>query len=267
MPLPRKTREISGFIICRDEVSTIRACIESLDICSEIVVVDSGSTDGTLELLRELQGEGFPLHVFERAWEGYAKQKQFALDQCTQPWCINLDADERLDDRLKATILSMELNDATPARCAFLMREFLPGYGYPPALVHAKRKVRMVRRSAASYNRTLLVHESLRAAGEVLTIRPGAMLHFRDIPLMREMEKANLYSSLKAREKHAQNKGANLASIILMTIFKFVKIYVLQRYFICRTPGLIFAAMEAQYTFLTEAKLYRLARGSDGADA
>ena len=79
----------------------IGACLASLDSCAEIIVVDSGSTDATLDIVRDFSARGWPIKLIERDWPGYAKQKQFALEQATQPWVLSIDADEWLDDALR----------------------------------------------------------------------------------------------------------------------------------------------------------------------
>jgi len=70
---------LSAFIICQDEERFIEPCIRSLDMCSEIVVVDSGSRDRTLEVLEALKAEGYPLVILKEKWRGYGGQKQFAM--------------------------------------------------------------------------------------------------------------------------------------------------------------------------------------------
>jgi glycosyltransferase involved in cell wall biosynthesis len=104
-PLPAEERlPISAFVICMNEADYIVNCILSLKVCAEIVIVDSGSYDGTLEIIRAFIAEGWPIRLISQKWLGYAGQKQFALDQCSLPWCLSLDADERLDKALRAEL-------------------------------------------------------------------------------------------------------------------------------------------------------------------
>ena len=256
-------RPISAFIVCKNEAAVLGDCLDSLDFCREIVIVDSGSTDGTLDLVEGYRKRGFPIRLIKRDWPGYAKQKQFALEQCTQPWCLSLDSDERLDSDLKATLSAMPLDDASPSCSAFVRREYLQGYGYPPRAVHAKPLVRLVRTGTAHFDQTALVHESLIGQGPVVTIRPGTILHFRYMSINKDVEKVCLYADLKAHDQFARGRRTNLSKLMFKPVGSFLKSYIGQRYFLCGAPGLIHASMFAQYSFLTEAMLYRLSLGKE----
>ena len=118
--------EISGFVICKDESATIRRCLESPSFCREIVVVDSGSTAGTLEIITQMIDEGHPIRLIPREWPGYAKQKQFALDATNGLWCLSLDADEFIDDALRTEILTLPLDATDKAGFWMRRRDYLP---------------------------------------------------------------------------------------------------------------------------------------------
>ena len=99
--------------------------------------------------------------------------------------------------------------------------------------------------------------------GRPTTLEPGAILHFRNLTAAREIQKAASYAALKAREQHVRGRRAGVASILFKPLGRFLSCYVLQRYFLCGMPGLIHAAILAQYAFLTEAELYRLSLPAD----
>ena len=125
---------ISGFIVCKNEAAVIGGCLDSLDFCREIVIVDLRlPTHGTLDAIEAYRKRGFPIRLIEREWPGYAKQKQFALDQCSQPWCLSLDLDERLNPELKAALSTMSFDDATSSSYAVRRREYLPQMWLPAA--------------------------------------------------------------------------------------------------------------------------------------
>ncbi|MFI5315957.1 MAG: glycosyltransferase family 2 protein, partial [Myxococcota bacterium] len=92
---------ISGVVICLNEADRIGRCLESLAFCDEIVVVDSGSTDGTREVAR-----GYTERLIEQPFLGYVKQKNFALERATHDWVVCLDADEALSPALRDSVLA-----------------------------------------------------------------------------------------------------------------------------------------------------------------
>lgn len=239
------------------------ACLDSLAGMAEIVIVDSGSTDGTLDLIAEYQSLGWPIRLFHHDWPGFAAQKQFALDQCRSEWCLSIDCDERLTEDLRQAISDLPLDPAGPVAYSFARLDWLPGYGYASRFVHAHHHTRLFRKSRARFDLSALLHEGLTLDGPVAPIATGRLLHFRNISVGVEFDKANRYATLKAHQKFAAGERSGPGRIVLRPLWRFAKCYVLQRYFLCGIPGFIYAAMLAAYVFLTEAKLYRLGAGSD----
>lgn len=256
--------DISAYVICRDERDFLGACLDSLADFREIVVVDSGSTDGTLDLVRDYVARGFPIRLIERAWPGYAAQKQFALEQCEGPWCFCIDADERLTPELRDWLRAFEPGDA--AAVAFRRIDYLPGYGYPPPSVHAQFQTRLVRRNRVRYGLDVRVHEGLEVDGPVRRIDGPRMLHYRRLSVAEAVQKALDYAELKARDMQERGRKASFASMTVRPLGRFLKYYVLQRFFLCGIPGLIYSVETAIYVFLSEAKLYRKSLGADAPD-
>jgi len=121
-PLP-----ISATVICKNEEACIGKCLTSLEGFAEVVVVDSGSTDGTLAVVRERAAAGQPIRLIEQPWLGYARQKQFALDEAREDWILSIDADEWLDDALRAEL--PRLISAGPSLAGWRLRRTLTLYG------------------------------------------------------------------------------------------------------------------------------------------
>src|ERR1700729_3626501 len=95
---------LSAAVICLNEAACIGKCLESLRDCAEIVVVDSGSTDTTPAIVDDFVRRGFPIRFIHQPWLGYARQKQFALDQTKEPWIFSVEADEWLDEDLRMSL-------------------------------------------------------------------------------------------------------------------------------------------------------------------
>ena len=251
--------QISAYIICKDEREFLGDCLDSLRDFREIVIVDSGSTDGTLELVGDYRQRGFPIRLIERSWPGYAAQKQFALEQCEEPWCFGIDADERLTPELRDWLAAFRPGDA--AAVAFRRVDYLPGYGYPPPSVHAQYQTRLVRKDRVRYGIDVRVHEGLIIDGPVQKVEGPRMLHYRALSIAEAARKASDYAELKAEDLRDRGRRAGFASMTIRPLGRFLKYYLLQRFVLCGIPGLIYSVETAIYVFLTEAKLYRKSLG------
>lgn len=230
--------------------------MRSVEACREIVVVDSGSTDGTLEILRRLTEQGMPIRVIHRDWPGYAAQKQFALEQCTQPWCLSIDADEELDEEFLQALPSLL---AAPDRIVgwrIPRKPYLIGHGYTPSNVHSPI-LRLIRRGHGGYDLADRVHEGIRVKGRVAIARRGYMLHFRALPLDEQMLKENTYSTLKADQIVERGRYRPALKMFFSPPYYFFRLYLGHRLYMCGWPGFIEAMTGAVYSFLTEAKVYQ----------
>jgi len=264
--MPSDRLPLSAFIICKNEAAVIGNCVRTLAECEEIVVVDSGSTDGTLDVLRGLRDEGFPLRVIERPWPGFAAQKQFALEQCTRPWAINVDADERLDPDFRRALPGLLAAPESVAAWRILRRPYLVGAGYAPRAAHEGRMLRLVRRERARYNLALLVHEAMLVQGEVRDAPEGTLLHFRTQTVDEQTRKEAGYAVLKARQLAGEGKRPRILRMLFNPFVYFARYYFVRRMFLCGWPGFFTAANAALYTFLCEARLWQDAHARDAAE-
>jgi glycosyltransferase involved in cell wall biosynthesis len=248
---------LSAFIICQDEERYLGNCIESLSGVGEIVVVDSGSTDGTLALIADFIARGFPIRLIEEPWRGYAGQKQFALEQCTRDWCFNIDSDERLDDALRAALAGLLAADASIVGWKIARRPYLIGYGYTPQNVHERRNLRLIRRGRGRYDLTQKVHEGIVPDGRVEPAPRGSLLHFRPLPMDEQILKENKYSTLKADQLVGAGKGLRKLKLVFNPPLYFARLYFRNGLWRCGFPGFIEAMTGAVYSFLTEAKIFQ----------
>lgn len=252
MPLP-----ISAFIITLNEEEALAACLDSLVELAEVVVVDSGSTDGTEALVERYRAAGLPVRFLREAWRGYAGQKQFALEQCRQPWCLNIDADERLDAALRARL--PELVAAPPQVVGWRVarRPYLIGYGYTPPHVHERRNLRLIRNGRGCYDLKQKVHEGLIPDGAVQDCPVGSLLHYRPLVIDEQILKENKYSTLKADQRFAEGRPLSKWKLLFNPPLYFLRLYIHNGLWRCGWPGYIQAMTGAVYAFLTEAKLHQ----------
>ncbi len=248
---------VSAFIICQNEEAYLGACIESLADCAEIVIVDSGSTDGTIGLVQSYADRGWPIRLFREAWRGYAAQKQFALDQCGEPWCLNIDSDERLDRELRRLLPELVAAPADIVGWRIARRPYLIGYGYTPLNVKERKNLRLIRKGQGAYDLTQAVHEGIVPKGRVDKAATGSLLHFRPLLMDEQILKENKYSTLKADQQFAEGKSARLSKLVFSPLTYFLRLYFKNGLWRCGRSGFVEAMTGAVYAFLTQAKLYQ----------
>jgi glycosyltransferase involved in cell wall biosynthesis len=248
---------LSAFIICLNEEAYLGNCIESLESCAEIIIVDSGSTDGTAALVQSYIDKGWPIRFLFEAWRGYAGQKQFALEQCTQPWCLNIDADERLDAPLQNLLPTLLAAPVETVGWRVARRPYLIGYGYTPDRVRERKNLRLIRKGRGAYDLAQKVHEGIVADGKVEAAATGSLLHYRPLVIDEQILKENRYSSLKADQQVAEGKPPRAYKMIFNPPLYFLRLYFRNGLWRCGFPGFIEAATGAVYAFLTAAKIYQ----------
>jgi glycosyltransferase involved in cell wall biosynthesis len=259
---------LSAAVICKNEEACIGACLASLESCAEIVVVDSGSTDATLSIVRDFAARGFPIKLIERGWRGYAMQKQFALEQATQPWVLSIDADEWLDDALRADL--PRLLRAPENIAGWRLQRAITLFGRrepPPNAVKPERILRLARREKVRFDESVLVHEGLIAEGEILDADKGLLRHERALRLDVQIGKEIVYARLKAQQRIANGKKPSLLKLIVNPPLYFFRVYFSRRMFLCGIPGFIHAWTGAIYSFLGEALHYQLWLEGGGQDS
>lgn len=245
---------ISATIICKNEEACIGDCLSSLTGVAEIVVVDSGSTDRTLAIVDEFARGGLPIRLIRQDWLGYAKQKQFALDQARQPWALSIDADEWLDDDLAADLPRLAAADETIAGWALRRTLTLYGAAKPVSLwTRPEHIVRLVRRGRARFDETLIVHEGLIVDGKTEIARKGLLRHERGLPLDQQMQKEIQYARLKAEQRIERGQKPSLMKLLFNPPIYFLRIFVWNRFFLCGSAGFIHAMTGAAYSFMTES--------------
>jgi len=239
--------KISATIITLNEERNIARVIESLRCCDEIIVVDSGSVDRTVELAAKLGAR-----VVESGWRGYANQKNFAAEQASSDWILSLDADEALSEALEGDIWQIKKHGARfdaytmPRLAQYLGRWILHSGWYPD------RKVRLYDRRKAAW-RGDFVHESVFVNGSLGHLDSN-VLHFTCSSLSEHLRTMDRYTTLAAEEIVARGERIGWPKLALNPPWTFLRTYVLKRGFLDGPEGLAIAYMAALYNFLKYAK-------------
>ena len=243
---------ISAIVITKNAEPTIRRCIESLRWANEIVVVDSGSTDRTLEICREL---GAAVHQTSD-WPGHGPQKNRALDRASGDWIMSLDADEWMTLELRAEVERVigapqgKAAFAIPRRSRFCGR-FMRHSGWWPDYV-----VRLFRRDAARFSEDH-PHDRLIVNGATGRLRQPIM-HEAISDLEQMLTKMNVYSTTSAHMFHQRGRRASLATALLHGGWAFFRTYFLRLGFLDGREGFMLAVANAEGSYYRYLKLMLL---------
>lgn len=244
--------KLSVIIITKNEADNIHACLESVAWADEIVVVDSGSSDDTVNICKALDAQ---VHT-TTDWPGFGVQKNRALSHATGEWVLSLDADERVTPELRSEI-EAALNDPyghvafrMPRLSSFCGR-FMRHSGWHPDYV-----TRLFDRGAARFSDDL-VHERLIVNGSVGTLRQS-LLHETFSDLEELLTKINQYSTAGALMLSEKNKTASLKKAVGHAFWAFFRTYIIRAGFLDGREGFMLAVATAESTYYRYAKLMLL---------
>jgi glycosyltransferase involved in cell wall biosynthesis len=247
---------LSVMVLTLNEERNIPECLESVRWADEIVIIDSGSGDRTVELARQFTGA-----IFQVEWKGYGATRNLALGKATGEWVLWLDADERVTPELAQEIRAILADDPAEtagfriARRAYFLGRWIRHCGWYPS-----RVVRLFRRERAHFTETS-VHERLVIDGPAKDAAHD-LLHFTDPDLHHYLTKFNRYTSLAADDLQARGHRFRMFDVTLRPLFTFLKMYVFRRGFLDGIPGLILCVLSSAYVFAKYAKLWEIQFGS-----
>lgn len=249
-------QSLSVIVITRDEEDRIGRCLESVkQLADEIIVLDSGSTDNTLEIVA-----GYTDRYFSTDWPGYGVQKQRALAKAQCDWVLSIDADEALDEEMQqwlADFLTREPSGVVGARLPWGVTVYGKRLDYGRS---ARSPLRLVKRRSASFTDSP-VHEELHTApGKIVTAR-GRLLHFTSRNYGHALEKSARYSWLGSRKYFDRGRRCHwLLRAVLQSWWVFFLVYVIRRGFLDGAVGFLVAVNYAQSSFNKYAGLWTLTR-------
>jgi hypothetical protein len=244
---------VSAAVICRDEADRIAACLESVAWCDEVLVVDSGSTDGTLEIARK-----HATRVLERDWPGYAAQRDFALQQASGDWVLCLDADERCTPALRDAIRSALATDPPLAGYAVRRHAFHLGRWIDHGGWYPDWKLRLVRRGRARGG-GVEPHDKLVVDGPVGRL-DADLEHYTYRDFADHLRTVQRFSDLVSDEWVKQGRRFSLALALLHPPAKFFECWLWKQGFRDGWPGFVIAATSAFYVFAKHVKLWEKTR-------
>lgn len=249
-------QRLSVVMIAKNEAELLPDCLASVSWADEIIVLDSGSSDDSIEIATQAGAQVY----CNDDWQGYGIQRQRAQDYATGDMILMIDADERVSPELRAAIEQVLI--APPSRTVYslgrsnlFLGRFMRHSGWYP-----DRVMRLYPRTFR-YNDNL-VHESLQSDGAPVVALPGDLEHLTCRDLVAFQRKQLAYAEAWATERHQRGKRCSLFSVFSHTLGAFVKTLLLRAGFLDGRQGWILAVVNAQYTFNKYSALWALNHAS-----
>jgi glycosyltransferase involved in cell wall biosynthesis len=245
---------LTVLIPAKNEIRNLRLCIESVrGIADEILVADSGSTDGTLDLARRLG-----CRLIQRELIDFSSFKNWAIPQATHPWVLIVDADERLKPELANEIRRVLEKPAPTVDAYWIYREtYFLGHRLRWGDCRNDRVLRLIRRDHCSYTNRR-VHEGLNVPPPRQGKLRGRMLHYTSWTYDHYLQKMIHYTGLSARDRHDRGRRAGFWGMLLRPPIRFFQLYFLRCGFLDGLPGLQMSMLVAFTGFLKQARLWEI---------
>lgn len=246
---------LSVTIITKNEASNIEACLQSVQFADQVIVLDSGSTDNTVDIALSMGAE---VSVRDD-WQGFGIQKNRALALATSDWVLSLDADERVTPELQTEIQAVLKNSsfdvyAVP-RLSSYCGQYMRHSGWHPDYV-----TRLFRRHSVQFSEDL-VHEKIISRSKVGRLN-ASLLHesFRNFEVV--LDKVNRYSTAGAEILLSKGRRSSLGGAIGHGFWAFIRTYFLRLGFLDGKMGLVLAISNAEGTYYRYLKLWLFCRNS-----
>ena len=246
-------------MIARDEAEHIAACLASLSFCDELIVLDSGSTDGTRAI-----AEAAGARVFEHPFDGFGAQKNRAVALASHDWVVCLDADERVSPRLRDEVIALRDGGfpghagwTAPRLSHYLGAWIRYGTWYP------NRQLRLYDRRCGRWGGAP-PHERVSLDGPAGRLR-GDIEHHPYSSIEDHLRTIDAYTTTMALELDARGRRARMSDLLLRPGWRFLRFYFLKRGFLHGWRGLLLAYLASYYVWLKYAKLLALQRAAPSA--
>lgn len=238
--------KVSGLIITFNEEKNIREVLECFGFCDEIIVVDSFSTDKTVEIAKEFA----KVEIIQNRFEDFTKQRNIALDAAKNDWVLFLDGDERISPQLRKEIIETVKNPNSKDAYYFYRTFFVGKKKINFSGTQNDKNFRLFRKSKAHYSETKKVHETLEVNGSIGILK-HKLLHYSFENYEHFKIKMLSYGRLKGQE--LQLKGKKYSSFVQWSkvIFKFLKTYILKLGILDGINGLKISYLQSLYVYET----------------
>ena len=248
-----KRRALSAAIITKDEARNIERCLKSLAFVDEIVIVDSGSTDGTLEIC-----ERHGCRIIRAEWLGYGKNKQLAVDSVKTDWVLSVDADEEVTPELAREIETVLAGPSVPSGYKIRWRSCYLGKWIKHSGWNRKFKLKLFDRTKGGFTDHYL-HETVTIEGEVGRLK-GLLMHYTFPDMDTVTSKAYLTSAMAAEAAYAKGRRSTILNAYMHGIWTYAKLLIFNLGFLDGWVGHVLATNTAYAVFLKYVRLWEKSR-------
>lgn len=238
--------KISGLIITYNEEKNIREVLGCFDFCDEIIIVDSYSTDKTLEIAKEFSN----VKIIQNKFEDFTKQRNLALENANNDWILFLDGDERITPPLRKEIIETVKKPDAKDAYYFYRKFFFENRPINYSGTQNDKNFRLFRKSKAKYIVDKKVHETLEVNGTIGVLK-NKLLHYSVSDYESYKQKMLRYGKLKGIELAEKGKKYNTITQFSKTFFNFFKTYILKLGILDGEKGLELCYLQSLYVFET----------------
>ncbi|MCC6275830.1 MAG: glycosyltransferase family 2 protein [Leptospiraceae bacterium] len=241
---------ISACIITLNEEDILDSCLKSLDFVDEIIIVDSHSTDKTLEIAKKYKAK-----IFLRNFDNYVNQKNFCLEQASNNWILAVDADEIVSQDLKKEIIQLKEKNFSEFEAFYLPRlSFYLGKWIYHGGWYPNYQIRLFKKDNAKFEGQL-VHEKVTTSGKLSYLK-NPLLHYSYKNISDHLKFIDKYSDLTAKERAREEKSSSVLLAVGKAFWKFIWMYFFRLGILDGKVGLIIAILGSYYNFLKYVKVF-----------
>lgn len=244
---------ITGLIITYNEIKHIREVLNNISFVDEIIVVDSFSTDGTVEIIKSFSN----VKLYQRKFDDFTSQRNYALSLANNNWILFIDADERVTSDLKEEILETVKSKNTCDAYYFYRKFFYKNKPLHFSGWQTDKNFRLFKKNKCSYTNDRLVHETLQVKGNTGILK-HKLIHYSFDDFSKYKKKMISYGKLRAKELHLKGKKFNYLQLIFKPIYKFLYDYIIRLGFLDGKKGIVICYLNALSVYSRYPELKKL---------